>query len=118
MLLVGGGGYLYYTGFLAKDPAKVQMTLDAELKAQGLDDIHVEVSKDRVVTVSGFVENEADKGRALGIVESDKDVKDIENRITVATAKASPARGTTESPNAQPPSMRKVEELIKQGTFE
>lgn len=118
LLLVGGAGYLYYAGFFGKDPAKVQMKLDAEVKAQGLDDIHVEVSKDWVVTLSGFVENEADRGRVLGIVESNNDVKEVEDRITVVTAKSSPAKGATESPGAQPPSMRKVEELIKQGTFE
>lgn len=141
LLLVGGAGYLYYAGSLGKNPAKVQMKLDAELKAQGLDDIYVEVSKDWVATVSGFVENEADKGRVLGIVESNNDVKDVEDRITVATAKGGPAKGVTESPSAQspsmwtgedssakgeaapqnaqqPPSMRHLEEALKQGTFE
>lgn len=118
LLLVGGAGYLYYAGFFGKDPAKVQMTLDAELKAQGLDDIHVEVSKDRVVTVSGFVENEADRGRVLGIVESNNDVKDIEDRITVSSTKGSSVNGASGSPGNQPPSMRSLEEALKRGTFE
>lgn len=118
LLLVGGAGYLYYSGFLGKDPAKVQMKLDAELKAQGLDDIYVEVSKDWVATVGGFVENEADRGRVLGIVESNNDVKEVEDRITVATAKDGPPIAATDSPSAQPPSMGKVEEMIKQGSFE
>jgi osmotically-inducible protein OsmY len=94
------------------------MKLDAELKAQGLDDIFVEIGKDWVATVSGFVDNEADKGRALGIVKSDKDVKDIEDRITLMAAKDSPEKAATERPGAQPPSMRKMEEVLKQGSFE
>lgn len=118
LLLISGAGYLYYAGFFGKDAAKVEMQLDAELKAQGLDNIYVKVSKDWVATVSGFVENEADKGRVLGIVESNKDVKDIEDRITVASTKGSSANGATESPGAQPPSMRSLEEAIKRGVFE
>lgn len=118
LLLIGGAGYFYYTGFLGKNPAKLQMTLDAELKAHTLDNIHVEVGKDWVVTVSGFVENEADRGRVLGIVESNNDIKGVEDRITVASAKGSSAKGATESPGAPPPSMRSLEEAIKRGTFE
>lgn len=141
LLLGGGAGYLYYTGFLGKNPVKLQMILDAEVKAQGLDNIHVEVSKDWVVTLSGFVENEADRGRVLGIVESSNDVKGVEDRITVASTKGGSAKGVTKSPNAQspstwtgedssaktetappstqqPPSMRNLEEAIKRGTFE
>lgn len=118
LLLAGGASYIYYAGFPGKNPATLQMTLDRELKAQGLDDIYVEVSKDWVATVSGFVESETDRGRALGIVESNNDVKDIEDRITVATTKGSPTKRATEAPGDQPPSMRSLEEAIKRGTFE
>jgi hypothetical protein len=116
VLLAGGTGYLYFSGIIGKNPAKVQMKFDAVLKAQGLNDIFVEIGKDWVATVSGFVDNEADKRKALGIVKSDKDVKDVEDRITVATAEGSSVNA--EPPSAEPPSMKKVEELIKQGAFE
>jgi hypothetical protein len=118
LLLASGTGYLYYSGLIGKNPAKVQMTLDAVLKAQGLNNISVKIGKDWVATVSGSVDNEADKERALEIVESAKDVKDVEDRITLVTTEDSPARAVAETQSAQPPSMQKVEEMIKQGSFE
>lgn len=118
LLLLGGAGYLYYAGFFGKDPTNVQMKLDAELKAQGLDNLSVAIDKDWVVTVSGSVENQTDKGRALGIVESNKDIRHVDDRIVVVTAQGGSVETVPEYPGAQSPSMKKVEELIKQGTFE
>jgi hypothetical protein len=118
VLITSGIGYLYVSGLIGKNPANVQMKLDAELKAQGLDNLSVTVGKDWVATVSGSVENQTDKGRVLGIVESNKDIKHVEDRIVVMTAEGGSVEAVPEYPGAQPPSMKKVEELIKQGTFE
>lgn len=141
VLITSGIGYLFISGLIGKNPANVQMKLDAELKAQGLDNLSIAIGKDWVATVSGFVESEADRGRVLGIVESNNDVREVEDRITVATTKGGPTKAATAPPSAQPPSMwtgedssaktetappstqqppsmRNLEEALKQGTFE
>lgn len=118
VLLVSGIGYLFLSGLIGKNPAKVQMALNAELKAQGLDNLSIAIGQDWVATVGGSADNQTDKGRALGIVQSNKDVKHVEDHIVVVTAQGSSADATPEYPSAQSPSLKKVEELIKQGAFE
>lgn len=118
LLLVVGTRYLYYSGLIRRSPAKVQMQLDTELKAQGLDNVSVEIGNDWVATVSGSVDDRVDKKRALAIVESTRDVKRVDDRINVATVKGGSAKVVTGPPSAQPSSMQKVEEVIKQGSFE
>ncbi len=119
VLLAGGAGFLYFSGLIGKNTVTVKRKLDAELNAQGLNTISVEIGRDWVATVSGFVDNQVDKGRVLGIVESNKDVKDVEDRIDVVPAQDESVKAVAKAPSStQSPTMRKVDELIKQGAFE
>ncbi|WP_028895468.1 BON domain-containing protein [Syntrophorhabdus aromaticivorans] len=83
ILLSGGaGGYLYYSGYIGKTPAKIEKKLNEELSLKGLG-VTAVIDRNWITTVQGTVRSKEDKTTALNIVRSYKELKHIEDEIQV-----------------------------------
>jgi len=80
LAVAGAGGYLYYTGFIGKTPAKLGAQISDELKAKGLN-LYCEVDKNWTATLKGAVKSPAEKETAMSIVKSHKEVKDVKDEL-------------------------------------
>ena len=80
LVVAGAGGYLYYTGFIGKTPAKLGEQINNELKAKGLN-LYCEIDKNWTATLKGSVKNPAEKETAMGIVKAHKEVKDVKDEL-------------------------------------
>lgn len=78
----GGGGYLYYTGEFIS-PADLKTTISSALVAKGIKGIFVNVTSDRVATISGAVDDAAIKDNAVLVARSVKGVKDVVSKLDV-----------------------------------
>lgn len=85
MLLAGAGGYLYFTGYLSVKPEKFQVLLNNEIQAKGVS-VSAEVNGDWVVTLTGVVQNEGQRGDIVNVVKAHKEVKDVVDRMSVKKA--------------------------------
>ena len=80
LVIAGSGGYLYYTGFIGKTPAKLGEQINNELKAKGLN-LYCEIDKNWTATLKGSVKSAAEKETAMGIVKAHKEVKDVKDEL-------------------------------------
>ncbi len=81
LLLVGGfSGYVYYTGKFI-EPMALQTEINAKLKANGNQSITASVNQDRVVTLSGTVNDASAIETAVSEVRSIKGVKDVNSNL-------------------------------------
>ena len=72
--------YLYYTGFIGKNPAKLGEQINNELKGKGLN-LYCEIDKNWTATLKGAVKSAAEKETAMGIVKAHKEVKDVKDEL-------------------------------------
>ena len=108
LLAAGGGGYWHFAGHTAKiekvaktpqpapaatngiampsqaataTPDTVASTVSTALAARGFPSIHASADHDLVVTLSGSVENQQEKARALAIAKSVGGVRDVKDQL-------------------------------------
>lgn len=77
-LLVGGGGYAYWTGIIGDRPGSVASEVTDELKAGGFDGVTVKMAKDWVATVTGTVVGQDQRQRLEEIVSGRSEVRRVD----------------------------------------
>ena len=80
LVIAGAGGFLYYTGFIGKSPAKLGEQINNELKGKGLN-LYCEIDKNWIATLKGSAKSAAEKEIAMGIVKGHKEVKDVKDEL-------------------------------------
>ncbi len=72
ILLAGSAGsYLFYTGYMARNPKAAEAQLNKELSAKGLS-VNAVIGKDWTAAVTGSVRSHEEKESAIAIVKSHK----------------------------------------------
>lgn len=85
LVLAGAGSYLFFSGFMLKNPAKLGEQITNELKEKGLS-VFCEIDKDWTAILKGTVKSPTDKEAAINIVKGHKEVKDMKINVDVQTA--------------------------------
>ena len=83
LLVVTGGGYAYWTGYIGNRQESVQNEINADLGSHGLSNIKVTVNDDWVASLSGTVPNQTSKDQAFSLVSRHKALKSIVNDVQI-----------------------------------
>lgn len=80
LFLTGAGSYLYLTGRILKKPEQMAMSINDELKSNGLN-IYCVIDKDWIVTLKGATRSARDKDVASNIIRAHKEIKGINDAV-------------------------------------
>jgi hypothetical protein len=83
LVLAAAAGGAWYTGKIGDRPGSVATDLNAELAAAGIKGIAVSLNSGWTATLTGEVIDPALRDRALALVQADKDVDAVADKILV-----------------------------------
>ncbi len=81
LIMLGGGSFLYFSGFIGKNPEGLQKKINTELGEKELGNISVQIDKEWVATLSGVISKPFQRRDASKIVKSHKEVKETIDNI-------------------------------------